>query len=155
MPNKYRKIPPETRFWEKVKKTDACWLWTAALDKKGYGSIGVGNRHVKAHRFSYTIHRGEIPDGMLVCHHCDNPACVNPDHLFLGTADDNNKDRCNKGRGAIGEKSGAAKLSESDVIYIRDELKNHRKGIRSMAREMGVTHTTIRQIVNRVIWKHI
>lgn len=90
--------------WEsKVKKTETCWLWTAGLDKDGYGkfAIGLGGKaqiHTRAHRFAYEIFVGPIPVGMVVCHRCDNPPCARPEHLFLGTPKDNNDDKVTKGR---------------------------------------------------------
>ena len=85
-------------FWEKVKKTDTCWEWTAAKNEKGYGVFGIGKETDKAHRISYRLLVSEIPQGLFVCHKCDNPKCVNPDHLFLGTAQDNVKDMILKKR---------------------------------------------------------
>ena len=86
------------RFWDKVDKTGECWIWTASKNKKGYGRFGFGSRAQLAHRVSWLLSNGEIPDGMLACHTCDNPPCVNPSHLWLGTQKDNVVDMSSKGR---------------------------------------------------------
>ena len=95
---------PLVRFWKRVAKSDECWLWTGGLHSKGYGLFycrpdGTTMRAVGAHRFSYELHHGPIPAGMLVCHSCDNPPCVNPAHLFLGSPKANIHDMMSKGRG--------------------------------------------------------
>lgn len=89
------------RFWEKVEKTDACWIWQSTTDEDGYGFFKVRQPTVRmwrAHRYSWVLHFGPIPSGLFVCHHCDTPPCVRPDHLFLGTALHNNRDSIAKGR---------------------------------------------------------
>lgn len=91
--------PLRVRFWSKVKKSDQCWEWQGANVPKGYGIIGKNGRNQYAHRVSWELHKGIIPKGLLVCHHCDNPKCVRPDHLFVGTHQDNLRDMSRKGRG--------------------------------------------------------
>lgn len=102
----HARVPLEVRFWEKVVRKGAndCWLWTAATDNHGYGQIMLGSyrsankRPHKAHRVAWELMRGPIPDGMLVCHRCDNPRCCNPSHLFLGDQRANMRDASDKGR---------------------------------------------------------
>ena len=94
---------PVERFWMKVEKTESCWLWTAAINKTGYGDFYASRtKHVLAHRFSWVLHYGPVPDGLFVCHHCDNPRCVRPDHLWLGTTQENTADMLKKGRHRFG-----------------------------------------------------
>ncbi|MCH8067616.1 MAG: HNH endonuclease [Nanoarchaeota archaeon] len=107
--NEYQK----TNFFSKVDKSKDCWEWQARRSPDGYGEVGLNHKRYLAHRVSYSISNGYIPQGMFVCHKCDNPPCVNPDHLFLGTADDNMKDMVSKGRAAI-----QTNLKKEDVLYI-------------------------------------
>lgn len=97
----HKRVPLPDRFWTKVRKTESCWIWVGSKSRKGYGRIGTEKfaSAKLAHRVSWEIHRGEIPTGALVLHHCDNPSCVRPDHLFLGSGADNNADMARKGRG--------------------------------------------------------
>ena len=98
----------EERFFQKVDKTDTCWLWNGALTSSGYGSIGINGKRISAHRFSYETFIGEIPEGMFVCHSCDVKICVNPEHLWVGTQYENMSDMWKKGRAVIsyGNKNG-------------------------------------------------
>ena len=92
-------------FFRRVEKTDQCWLWLAGKNKDGYGKVKIHGRSLQAHRVSWEIHHGPIPAGLNVLHRCDNPACVNPAHLFVGTALDNNRDRDAKGRNGCSKRT--------------------------------------------------
>lgn len=144
----------EERFWEKVDKKgeDECWNWKAYIDKDGYGRFGIDSGIDYAHRVSYILAHGEIFEELCVLHHCDQPDCCNPKHLFLGTNVDNMKDRDNKGRCAVGERSGQAKLTQEMVNDIRRKYCSGEK-IPDLANEYNVASETIRMIVRNEKWK--
>ena len=112
------------RFFDKVKKSNGCWEWKAQKNKDGYGRFKLDGKVVYSHRVSWEMYNGTIPESMAVLHHCNNPGCVNPDHLFLGTHADNVADRVAKGRSATGSENGRAKLDEEKVAAIREMLAN-------------------------------
>ena len=143
----------EERFWRYVHKTDGCWLWTGTLGGKGYGSIrasgnGSGRRMLYAHRVAYELQCGPVPDGMYVCHHCDNPLCVRGDHLFVGTQADNLRDMCTKGR-------ARTKLTEQDVAIIRQRYATEKGSQQQLASEFGVTQRTVAYVVSYRTWRHV
>lgn len=107
--------PIETRFWSMVLKSETCWLWKGSVNRKGYGQISTkrGSRPLQTHRLSYELHVGPIPEGKMVLHKCDNPRCVRPDHLFLGTAKENTADMMQKERGHWQKNSPRHKASAS------------------------------------------
>jgi hypothetical protein len=151
--------PQAERFWRYVVKGAGCWEWQAALGGSGYGTFGLNReRMMPAHRFSWQLHFGSIPEGMLVCHHCDSRLCVRPDHLFLGTPLANTRDMDRKGRRVIapcrGERNGNARLNEADIIAIRHDAAVG-ESRRAIAVRYGVTPELIGQIIRRVAWRHV
>jgi hypothetical protein len=135
------------RFWDKVKWTPTCWLWTGGrFNHGGYGRISQGNRGKQVHRLAYARLLGPIPEGLLVCHHCDEPRCVNPRHLFLGTQGDNARDRMRKDRGARGSWHGRAKLTDAQVAAIRASYTQGNGVV--LARAFGIAHSTLYRIVS-------
>jgi len=151
-----RKHPRKTleeRFLAKVQKTDSCWLWTASIRNYGYGQIG--NRPgppIPAHRVSYELYKGPIPAGIFVLHCCDNPPCVNPDHLFLGTQKDNIRDAAEKGRTARGERKKNAKLTRQGVSEMRAARLNG-ASLKSLAIRYGVCFQTCSDVCRGKTWK--
>ena len=153
-------IPLEERFWKKVRKTRGCWEWTSYTDRDGYGQLGRGgraSRHDQAHRISWELHFGKIPAGLLVCHHCDNPSCVRPDHLFISTPLGNMRDMDTKKRRntSRGIQHGMAKLTNADVLAIRDRYAAGGIFQQTLADEYGVTKSIICRIIRRKLWRHL
>lgn len=129
---------------------DGCWPWTAASCRDGYGYLRFEGRSQLAHRLAYRIANGDFPDELKVCHTCDNPPCVNPSHLFLGTQADNTADMATKRRSTHGERS-TSHLSEADVDLIHD-LKARGATQRAIAARFGVNPSTVSRIVNGKRW---
>ena len=126
------------RFWSKVNKTDGCWEWTAYLNKQGYGRYGIGSNVYRAHRLAFEEAYGPIPEGMFVCHKCDNPSCVRPDHLFLGTNSDNLKDCSAKGRHPNANKTHCPyghPYTEDNVYHFLHHNGSKRRMCRTCRRE--------------------
>lgn len=155
---RYTSLPE--RFLEKIVFGDECWIWTACKDIGGYGNFRLKGKTVKSHRFSWEHFKGEIPEGMKICHKCDTPACVNPDHLFLGTQKDNVIDMVAKGRDnhAFGETQGSSKLTWSDIDEIRNLYKRGRApfaseySVRGLAYKFDVSRSQIRRILQGKSW---
>lgn len=147
------------RFWDKVDISGDCWEWKATTITGGYGHFGLNGELVLAHRFSYSLVYGEIPEGMCICHHCDNPGCVRPSHLFMGTRSDNARDMVAKGRDrqpdSRGERQGASKLVENDVREIRRLYVTGRVTQALLSKMWRVSKQHVHDIVHRKKWKHI
>jgi hypothetical protein len=164
------------RFWSKVNKTSACWEWTGSVRPDGYGQINVEGRPLVAHRVAWQLEIGAIPEGMYICHHCDNRKCVRVDHLFTGTHTDNMADAAAKGRmpgtvdasklprgddhytrrmpelRATGERNGHAKLTWGQVDSIR-AMRRDGALLKDICREFGLGKGHVSEICNGKKWK--
>ena len=170
------------KFWAKVDQSAgpaACWPWTGALLKTGYGAVGWNYRVLRTHRVAWELTHGPITDDLLVCHTCDNRVCCNPAHLFLGTYTDNNGDMAQKGRhwmrqhpeqiargddhglhahpelAARGEEHGCAVLTDAQVIAMRARYAAGGVLLKRLAVEYGVHRSTVAMVVKRKTWKHL
>lgn len=143
----YEKAYKMFRFLEKIQKTDNCWYWNGTIQSSGYGSICIKFKRYRAHRLSYILFKGNIPKNMFVCHTCDIKHCVNPDHLWLGTLQDNVNDMMNKGRHArvSKEKHSQCKLRTNDISKIR-KLHNHGWNYKKLAKHYNISTGYIRSI---------
>lgn len=144
------------RFWSQVaKEAGACWTWTGGTDPEGYGVFHYSPRvALRAHRVAWRLAKNADPGAFLVCHQCDNPSCVRPSHLFLGTTLDNQLDSKKKGRNARGERHGRTRLSTQQVKDIR-ALSANGRAHKLLALDFNVTDTTISNIVRRKTWKYV
>ena len=152
------------RFWAKVDKTKDCWEWTASKDGKGYGHFGVKGKMVVSHRVSWMLANGDIPENGCILHKCDNPLCVRPDHLFLGSQQDNMLDMSQKGRRSKGQKhsetqrgenNGRSKITESDVLDARAKYLAGGYTQQDLAKAYGMSQVNMGRVLNRVTRRHL
>lgn len=145
------------RFWKYVRFTSSCWLWEGPPHRR-YGRLQVGGngieQTIRAHKLSWIIHHGIIPDGLHVLHKCDIGRCVNPDHLWLGTQLQNNQDMAEKGRAAKGEQCGNSKLTELEVLRIR-EVSGLGHSQKEIAAKFKISPSQVSALHLRKFWKHI
>lgn len=143
------------RFFAKVRKTPGCWEWKAGYFDKGYGAFRLGGKLRKAHRVSWEMHNGEIPEGLKVLHECDNPKCVRPEHLFLGTDQDNADDRAAKGRTAIGAACHKTKLTPENVREMRRLRVREGVPFYKLGERFGVSAPTAQRAISGLSWRHL
>lgn len=142
--------PLADRFWAKVDTSGDCWIWTASV-RNGYGQFGTPEGIQPAHRVAWTLANGDIPDGLIVCHRCDNPPCVRPDHLFLGTQLDNVRDMIDKGRAAFRERHPNARLTASQAAAIRTDTRKQK----AIADDYGISQTHVSHIKRGLVWSDV
>lgn len=131
-----------------------CQIWTASLNSRGYGHLRVNGIMQRAHRLSFQLNKGAIPKDGIICHKCDTPSCINPDHLFMGSHADNMEDRNKKKRQAFGERNAASVLCEADVLCIKIRLKDG-DSHRAIAKDYSVSKSTITWISLGKTWRHL
>lgn len=151
------KLTPRERFLAKVcpEPGSGCWLWRGMVIASGYGMVRFERKMYMAHRLAWKFFRGEIAPGLVICHKCDVRACVNPDHLFVGTMMDNIRDMKEKGRSPHGDKHSRSKLTAEKVSRIKAILAEDRMCMSEIAREFGVAHATISCIARGTTWRHV
>ena len=153
------KISTKQRFALKtIRAKNNCFVWIGSKDQSGYGHFYDGSKIVKAHRFAYELFKEKIPNGKFVCHKCDNPPCVNPNHLFIGSHTDNMRDMIKKKRWSngnrVGELNPCAKLTERKVLKIRS-LRHSALTYKSLSKMFNVSKTLVAKICREEIWDHI
>lgn len=158
---KSRERDPKERFFEKIEKTKSCWFWRGTINNVwGYGQFFVNGVYIRAHRYSYEIHKGEIPPGLYICHSCDNTNCVNPDHLWAGTQKENIRDCMRKARKQaapvmVGENNPIAKLCNNDVRLIRKMYLTGKYSQTTLSHKFKVSQAVISSVIRRNRWAHV
>ena len=150
----------QKHLWERIKpieKLDDCWIWFGTKDKDGYGKIKINRKTLRAHRVIFSLfHDGmDLQPNQLLCHTCDNPSCVNPNHLFIGTEQDNSNDMVKKGRSVRGEQSPFSKLQKDDILQIFDMFINQKMTPTSISKFYNVSETCIRLVLERKSWRFV
>jgi hypothetical protein len=138
----------DERFWSHVQKSDGCWIWTGCKNKEGYGLFCEHQKQRKAYRVAYELTYGAIPSGKIICHKCNNPPCVRPDHLYAGTHLDNGRDMANAG-------TFVHKLTPEKVIEIRKLYAEGKQSLSMLSKQFGVNVSAIHAVIQRRHWKHI
>lgn len=151
------KVDLNIRFWNKVDKVNGGvlghWNWIAGVNKAGYGRVNINRKAILAHRVSYEMKFGKIPKNLHVLHKCDYPPCVNPDHLFLGTQNDNNHDRDLKGRAVLGEDRSQSKLTMKKANQIRELYKTGKYSHRSLGKKFNISSAIIFHVIHNHAWR--
>lgn len=144
----------ENRLWSRFHEVDGCWVWQGATQAPGYGRISWGGVYWYTHRLAWRLVHGPIPEGMFVCHTCDNPPCIRPAHLFLGSPKDNIADASGKGRMHPGESHGMARLTVPQVHAIRARLADGHRPV-DIAPDFGIHPNTVHNIKHGRAWRHV
>jgi hypothetical protein len=146
----------QEKFWSKVTLSGSndCWLWIGDKDPDGYGRIRSGTTRIRAHRVSYELFIGAIDKNLVICHKCDNPSCVNPKHLWMGTTQENTSDMVSKERHAYGERNGQSKLTKKQVDEIKKIYGTGQYTLKEIGKIFGVTYAMVHLIVKNKNWKH-
>jgi hypothetical protein len=152
-----KKQPLEQRFWSKVGigRKNECWEWKDYKDKDGYGTFWLDGSDRRAHRVAYEITKGKIPEGKCCCHFCDNPSCVNPNHLWIGTSKENTHDAIKNRIFPMGENHWKSRLTETQIKQIRALRNQEGKSLAELSNQFGVTKAHIWQVSVGKSWKHV
>lgn len=151
----FRLIPLRDRLYAQVFKTESCWIWLGALDRNKYGRLRARGRDHYAHRLAWEFEHGPITTDFYLCHKCDNPLCIRPSHLFLGTQKQNIQDAKTKDRLAKGERHGRVKLTEHQVLEARQKYKSGGITHQALAHEYGVSRQTMTSAITGKNWSYL